>query len=258
MAYIKLVHWNQAEVAPRAALLEAAGYTVNSDPLVGLEFLKTWRESPPEAVVIDLTRLPSRGREIAVAIRHSKTTRFIPLVFVDGDPQKVQRIQELLPDAVYTEWNSIRSSLKEAIANPPKAPIAPKSLFDAYAGQTLPKKLGIRPGMAVLLVEAPQGFTRLLGELPENVSIQLGEEHSGELIVWFAKSRPELKRCFEALQLRQDFRFVWIAWPKKASGMTTDLTQQIVRETGLRSGLVDFKICSIDQTWSGLCFTHRK
>jgi hypothetical protein len=51
---------------------------------------------------------------------------------------------------------------------------------------------------------------------------------------------------------------VWIAWPKKASGIQTDLNQQRVRETGLRSGLVDFKICSIDQTWSGLCFTRRK
>jgi hypothetical protein len=258
MSRIKLVHWNQSEATQRAALLEAAGFIVNSDPLVGLEFLKDWRESPPDAVVVDLTRLPSRGREIAIAIRHSKATRTIPLVFVDGDPQKVQRIQELLPDAVYTEWDLILGSLKEAIANPLTAPIAPKSLFDAYAGQTLPKKLGIRSGMAVLLVRAPQSFPPLLEELPENVSIHAGEEHSGELIVWFAQSRRELERCFEALQLRQDFRLVWIAWPKKTSGMTTDLTQQIVRETGLRSGLVDFKICSIDQTWSGLCFTHRK
>jgi hypothetical protein len=258
MSWIKLVHWNQSEAAQRAALLEATGYIVNSDPLEGLEFLKAWRESPPDAVVIDLTRLPSRGREIAVAIRHSKATRTIPLVFVEGDPQKVQRIRKLLPDAAYASWDSISSSLKEAITNPPTAPVAPKSLFDAYAGQTLPKKLGIRPGMAVLLVGAPQGFTRLLEELTDNVSIHASEEHSDELIVWFAQSRQELEHCFEALQLRQDFRLVWIAWPKKTSGMATDLTQQIVRETGLRSGLVDFKICSIDQTWSGLCFTHRK
>jgi hypothetical protein len=179
-------------------------------------------------------------------------------VFVEGDAQKVKRIQELLPDAVYTAWDSMPGSLKEAIAHPPPAPIAPKSLFDAYAGQPLPKKLGIRPGMAVLLVRAPQDFTQLLGELPENVSINEGEEHPGELIVWFMRSRQELEASFEAISQRQDFRFVWIAWSKKASGIQTDLTQQLVRETGLRSGLVDFKICSIDPTWSGLCFTRRK
>jgi hypothetical protein len=223
-----------------------------------LEFLKAWREAPPAAVVIDLSRLPSRGREIAIAIRHSKTTRLIPLVFVEGDPQKVRRIQELLPDAVYSDWDSVAGPLKEAIAHPLPAPKAPKSLFDAYAGQTLPKKLGIRPGMAVLLVRAPQNFTQLLGELPEHASMNEGEELPGELILWFMRSSQELERDIKAISQRRDFRFVWIAWPKKASGIQTDLNQQLVRETGLRSGLVDFKICSIDQTWSGLCFTRRK
>jgi len=258
MSWIKLVHWNATEAVQRLRLLEAAGYSVNSDPLEGLEFLKAWREDPPAAVVIDLSRLPSRGREIGVAIRHSKATRAIPLVFVEGDPQKVNRIRELLPDAVYTDWESISGVLIQAISNPPAEPVAPKSLFDAYAGQTLPKKLGIRPGMAVLLVRAPQDFTQLLGELPENVSVNEGEELPGELILWFMRSRQELERDFKALSQRRDFRFVWIAWPKKASGVQTDLNQQLVRETGLRSGLVDFNICSIDQTWSGLCFTQRK
>jgi CheY-like chemotaxis protein len=258
MSWIKLVHWNPAEAAQRIRLLEAAGYTVNCDPLAGLDFLKTWREDPPAAVVIDLSRIPSRGREIAMAIRHSKATRLIPLVFVEGDPQKVRRIQELLPDAVYSDWDSLPGSLKEAITHPLAAPVAPKSLFDAYAGQTLPKKLGIRPGMAVLLVRAPQGFNQLLGELPENACVNEGEELPGELILWFMRSSQELERDFEAISQRRDFRFVWIAWPKKASGIQTGLNQQLVRETGLRSGLVDFKICSIDQTWSGLCFTRRK
>lgn len=258
MSWIKLVHWNEAEAAQRHRLLEAAGFTVNCDPLAGLDFLKAWREDPPAAVVIDLSRIPSRGREIGMAIRHSKATRFIPLVFLGGDPQKVKRIQELLPDAVYSDWDAIPGSLKEAIAHPPPAPAAPKSLFDAYAGQTLPKKLGIRPGMAVLLVRAPQNFTQLLGELPENVIVNEGEQLPGELILWFMRSLQELERDFTVISQRRDFRFVWIAWPKKTSGVQTDLNQQLVRETGLRSGLVDFKICSIDQTWSGLCFTRRK
>jgi CheY-like chemotaxis protein len=258
MSWIKLVHWNAAEAAQYAKIIEAAGYSVNTDPLVGLEFLKAWREDPPAAVVIDLSRIPSRGREIGTAIRHSKATRAIPLVFVGGDPQKVMRIQGLLPDAVYTDWEAISSALKQALENPPVEPVAPKSLFDAYAGQALYKKLGIRSGMTVLLVRAPQNFDRILGELPENVSVDEGEAHQGELIVWFVRSSQELEQSFEVIVSRQDFRFVWLAWPKKSSGVKTDLTQQLVREIGLRSGLVDFKICAIDQTWSGLCFTRRK
>ena len=89
-------------------------------------------------------------------------------------------------------------------------------------------------------------------------SVNEGEQLPGELILWFMRSLQELERDFTAISQRRDFRFVWIAWPKKTSGVQTDLNQQLVRETGLRSGLVDFKICSIDQTWSGLCFTRRK
>lgn len=258
MPWIKLVHWNAAEAEQRARLLEAIGYSVDFAPLVGLEFLKAWREKPPIAVVIDLSRIPSHGREIGMAIRHTKATRLIPLVFVEGDPLKLGRIQELLPDAVYTQWDSISGALRQAIENPVVEPVAPKSLFDAYAGQTLPKKLGIRSGMSVLLVKAPADFPKTLGEMPEKVSITEGDGYQGELIVWFVRSSQELRGDFEAISQRRDFRLLWIAWPKKASGVKTDVTQQIVRKTGLAKGLVDFKICSIDNTWSALCFTRRK
>jgi CheY-like chemotaxis protein len=258
MPWIKLVHWNAAEAEQRARLLETAGYLVDFDPLDGLDFLKAWRENPPAAVVIDLARIPSHGREIAMAIRHSKATRSIPLVLMGGDPQKVARIRELLPDAVYASWDEIGPALKEAIENPPAAPVAPKSLFDAYAGQPLPKKLGIRPGMAVLLVGAPADFAQVLGELPERVSLREGVENKGDLMIWFVRYSQELEENIASMSQRQDLRFLWITWPKKASGVKTDLTQQFVRETGLGRGLVDFKICSIDATWSGLCFTRRK
>lgn len=258
MSWIKLVHWNVTEAEQRARMIESAGYTVDIQPLVGLEFLKAWREKPPAAMIVDLSRLPSQGRDMALAVRHSKATRTIPLIFVDGDPLKVRRIQDLLPDAVYTNWEAISDVLQQAIENPPAQPVAPKSLFDAYAGQPLPKKLGIRPGMSVLLVKAPPGFIQTLGELPENATLQEGEDQTGELIVWFVRSAQELQQDFDGLAQRHDFRLVWIAWPKRASGIKTDLTQQLVRETGLQRGLVDFKICSIDATWSGLCFTWRK
>ena len=258
MPWIKLVHWNAEEAAQRARLIEAGGYQVNFDPLMGLGFLKAWREAPPAAMVVDLSRLPSQGRDMALAVRHSKATCAIPLIFAGGDPLKVERIRELLPDAVYTQWETISAALQQAIENPPAQPVRPKSLFDAYAGQALPKKLGIRAGMTVLLVKAPHGFTEILGDLPENVAFSEGEQQQGQLIIWFVRSSHELRGDFERIAQRQDFQKVWIAWPKKASGMHSDVSEKLVRETGLAQGLVDFKICSMDATWSGLCFTRRR
>jgi hypothetical protein len=258
MPWIKLIHWNAAEAERRAGQLKALGYEVDADPPRGLDFLKSWQVNPPAAVVIDLSRLPSQGRDMGLAVRQKKSTRSIPVVFAGGDPLKVAQIQTFLPDAFYANWDEMEQAIKWAIANPPAEPVAPKSLFDAYAGQALPKKLCIRPGMKVLLLEAPQDFTRVLGELPKDVSLQAGEENRGDLIVWFVRSLDKLTDQIEAMSQRQDFRFLWISWPKKTSGIKTELTQQIVREAGLGHGLVDFKICSVDETWSGLCFTRRK
>jgi len=88
-------------------------------------------------------------------------------VFVDGETEKVERVKNLLPDAVYTTWSRIRGALKMAIANPPSNPVVPRSLLEAYAGTHLPKKLGIKAGSVVALIGAPKGFEKTLGELPE-------------------------------------------------------------------------------------------
>ena len=183
MSWIKLVHWNAVEAEPRARLLESLGYTVNFEPLNGLDFLKAWKEDPPAAVVIDLSRIPSHGREIGMAIRHTKTTRAIPLVFVGGELEKVIRTQGLLPDAVYTAWDDLPAALRQAIENPILEPIAPKSLFDAYAGQLLTKKLGIRPGMQVQLIGAPPDFAQVLGEIPQGASFKCDRRAGGHDLV---------------------------------------------------------------------------
>src|SRR5438105_6831238 len=101
MARVRLFHWNAIEAKPLIAQLQAGGYTVDypSDKVLERRF-RSLRESPPHAVVIDLTRLPSQGRHLAVAIRSKKTVRNIPMVFVDGDPKKVERIRAELPDAI--------------------------------------------------------------------------------------------------------------------------------------------------------------
>jgi hypothetical protein len=244
-------------VEERAERIRAAGYQVDGEVPSGRAYLRALQEDPPLAVVIDLGRLPSQGRDMGLQIRNQGATRHVPLVFVEGDPQKVARVHELLPDAVYCSWPEIGEALGGAIAAPPDDPVVPGSVFAAYAGTPLPKKLGIQAGHRVALVEAPAGFEKTLGELPVGVELARGARVPCDLTIWFTHSREKLEAGLAGMIAQAGQGPVWIAWPKKASGVATDLSQQVVRETGLGAGLVDYKICSIDATWSGLLFTRR-
>jgi hypothetical protein len=120
-----------------------------------------------------------------------------------------------------------------------------------YSGTPLPRKLGIKDGSRVRLVGEPEGFARALGVPPRR-------RGDADVIVLFAHSALDLSRTFPAARkaLRQDGG-LWVAWPKKASGVSTDLTEASVRGFGLAQGLVDNKVCAIDDTWSGLRFVVR-
>jgi hypothetical protein len=124
-----------------------------------------------------------------------------------------------------------------------------------YSGTPLAKKLGIKAGHRVALVQAPADFDRLLGELPGDVHVQEGLPGKTPLdvIVAFFSKRAELKRQLPALRRRMAPACgLWISWPKKASGVATDITENVVREVALPTGLVDNKVCAVDETWSGL------
>jgi hypothetical protein len=191
-------------------------------------------------------------------MRTYKATRHVPLVFVGGAPKKVAPIKELLPDAVYTTWDEIDDALERAIAHPPADPVVLDSVFAAYAGTPLPKKLGIKAGSVVALAGAPEGFEATLGELPQGAVVRRGVSGQPDVTLWFATSREELEREILRMGAYAAGGGLWIIWPKKASGVESDLSQTIVREVGLASGLVDFKVCAVDETWSGLRFTQRK
>ena len=255
---VQLIHWNAEEAKERAQRLAAAGYEVDHELSGGSAFVREMGQNPPAAVVIDLVRLPSQGRDLALLLRKTKATRHVPLVFLGGAPEKVARIKELLPDATYASWERIGDAVAEAIANPPVDPVTPESQFAAYAGKPLVEKLGIGADSVVGLLSAPPDFRKTLGDLPEGTQVREGASGDCDLFLWFARSRAELE---EGVQQMVDLAAqgpVWIAWPKRASRMASDLTQQQVREVGLAADLVDYKICSIDKTWSGLLFTRRK
>jgi hypothetical protein len=176
---------------------------------------------------------------------------------VEGEPGKVARVRELLPDATYTTWGRARGAISNALRGTSGEPVVPSSTFAAYAGTPLARKLGIRKGSVVVLVGAPEDFERVLGELPEGAVLRRGARGKCDLAVWFARSVRELERRIERLGEFAGPDGLWIAWPKRSSGAQSDLTQAVVRRIGLESGLVDYKVCSIDETWSGLRFTVR-
>jgi hypothetical protein len=127
-----------------------------------------------------------------------------------------------------------------------------------YSGTPLPRKLGIREGSRLLLAGAPDGFADVLGELPPAVELVAADAADVDVAVLFALELATLEGRFSPLagSLRPAGG-LWVAWPKRSSGVVTDLTENVVRELGLAAGLVDNKVCAIDATWSGLRFVWR-
>jgi hypothetical protein len=127
-----------------------------------------------------------------------------------------------------------------------------------YSGTPLARKLGIRDGHRVGLASAPEGFEGLLDPLPDGVDIRRRVRGPLDVIVYFARRRAELERRFDALSGALDpAGGLWIGWPKRSSALATDLTEGAVREVALAHGLVDNKVCAIDETWSALRLVYR-
>ena len=258
MSRIVLIHWNAAEAGERAVHLRNAGHRAELPDGQSGGAIRALRENPPDAFVIDLSRIPSQGVAVATLLRQQKATRPVPIVFVDGDRERVARARQMLPDAEYSTWNDIREALERALSNPPENPVVPGTM-DGYSGTPLAKKLGIRAASTVLLLGSPPGFERKLGTLPDGVKLGKRAQGKGNLILLFATSQADLRRRFPiARRAMADRAGMWIAWPKQASGVATDLREPHVRAVGLAAGLVDYKICAIDATWSGLLFTERR
>jgi len=128
-----------------------------------------------------------------------------------------------------------------------------------YSQRSLAEKLGIKPGTVVTVLGPPPAYAMLLGPMPADVTFvnRLGKRV--RLVHCFVTWRAELEREFPALtRALADDGSAWISWPKRTVGVETDLTRDIVRELGLRAGLVDVKVCAVDEVWSGLKFVRRR
>lgn len=124
-----------------------------------------------------------------------------------------------------------------------------------YSGAPLPKKLGIKDGHRVAILDSPADFEKALGALPSTVSLEMGltGKLPFDVLVLFVTRRAELARRLASVRRRMTpAAGFWVAWPKKASKVPTDITEDVVRAVALPTGLVDNKVCAIDETWSGL------
>jgi hypothetical protein len=127
-----------------------------------------------------------------------------------------------------------------------------------YSGTPLPKKLGIKEEHRVALLDAPDDIVQLLGDLPPGVTVLRSARAPLDVVVWFVTERRILERRLPELAERLDRAGgLWICWPKKASGVATDVTENVARDAALALGLVDNKVCAIDETWSGLRIVYR-
>jgi DNA-binding NarL/FixJ family response regulator len=255
VARVHLVHCNEKEAAAAMEELRAAGHEVTYCAKTDTSTLRELRAAPPDAVVVDLSRVPSHGREFAVALRASKATRGVPLVFRDGDPVKVEAVRRQLPDAAYARGQDLARVLKRAIAHPPAAPVVPVQMMDRFAGRTAAQKLGIREGSAVAVVDAPRDYAQVLGTMPAGVSFEESESGKCAITLWFVHEVEAYRSGLPGMRAAAGRGKLWVLWRK---GRVSNVNERLIRETALAFGLVDYKICSVDAAWSGLLFTVAK
>ncbi len=231
--------------AERARELEAAGHQVRTVTLDPGTLRALWAD-PPDVVVVDLSRAPATGRDVALAIRGRKATRHVPFVFAGGDD--IGKLRALLPQETYCTWSDAAEAVGKA--KPSQSTAAPPVLA-GYAHAPIEKKLGVKSGDRVALMGEPEGFRE---RLPPDVEWRDRPDGRCVLAIWFTRSAAELEGELEWIA-RAGAPRLWIAWPK--GGKSIGLTQQAVRKAGMGAGMVDYKICSIDATWSAQLFTWR-
>jgi DUF3052 family protein len=200
--------------------------------------------------VIDLDRRPSDGLVIGIHLRRQPATRHTPQVYAGGEAEKIERVRAILPDARYSDWEGIATQLRTALERPPDDPVVPDAMAP-YAGVSLEQKLGLTGSTRVRLIGAPDDFA-------EQIETARRTDGQSELVILFVRNAAELdEELAAAMESVAEGGSLWIAWPKGGKGARGELTQLVVRERGMAAGRVDYKVASLDETWSALRFRPR-
>jgi CheY-like chemotaxis protein len=236
---VAVISYDLIDAAGLTDRLRREGFDASALPL-GQKALRQLRDEPPDAALIDLMRMPSYGRTIGAMIRESKSLRRIPLVFLEGEPEKTERVRALLPDAGFATLPKIAAALRKAGSGGPAAsPIVPKS--DLSVAQKL------KVGETVRLVGAPEGFLELLP------GVRSAKE--SDTVLLFVRSAAALS---SDLARFAGAKRLWVLWPKKASGVACNVTLPVIHEACGPLGLVAYKTCSVDATWSAAAVARRR
>lgn len=258
--HICLVCWSDELRDQHAAFLRDAGFAVTAMPrdktggVIGY-----MRDLAPSAVVIDLDRLPSHGREVGISLRTSKTTRHIPLIFAGGPAEKVARLETELPAATYSGWDKLPAVMKKAVVAAPDVPLAVPSHMQRWASNDLPRKLGLISGVTAALLNDRHGVAEIFGDLPGDVVLSARISCDTRLAIFVTTSLAEIQASLDKARAQLDpAASFWIFHPKTNPKRRLDFNQEHVRELGLAAGFVDYKVAGINDDWSALKFATRK
>jgi hypothetical protein len=247
---VLLILYNPSDASELAERVRRDGWIASIYEQRGFRSI---RENPPDVILIDLRSMPSYGRWMGVLLRESKSLQTIPLVFLEGDPEKTALVRRTLPDAGVASWQRLGTVLKRAVTQPRRTPAAP-----VPSEKPLHSKLRVRTGSTVALLHAPRGIQSKLGPLPKGSRFQ---NHIGDapVILAFFRNTAGLGKELPSLAAEmQPKRTLWIAWPKKAGKSASDLSMPVIREMCQPFHLVDNKVCALDETWSAMAFSRRR
>jgi CheY-like chemotaxis protein len=253
---VRVIHWKDAEAQPLVEAVRACGFEVDYVASAnGAEVASELRVRVPDAVVIDLSRLPSHGREMGVWLRNRKATRNIPLIYVEGDPEKVDKVKAVIPDAVYTQTSELGPILRNACKGKVANPVVPPSAMERFKTKTAAQKLGIVAASTASVIDAPRDYAAVLGDMPESVEILEDPETVQPVTLWFIRDSEAMLAGLRRMRAIAAKTKLWILWPR---AQTNRFREGSIRELGIEHGLVDYKICSVNEQWSGILFARRK
>jgi hypothetical protein len=265
---LRLICWNEADAAARSAILRRVGFRVIADPPENAGgMVRYFRELSPDAVVIDLDRLPSHGRELGLSLRASKSTSHLRLIFAGGIPAKIELVRAAIPDAIFTPWDDrLAPAIERAMAQPAPPRLPSRELPKATGAGSLERKLDIKPKTHFAIISVNRNpnhnddpwLTELLVSIPDGAVQQRRIDDATTLALFPVASRRDLTRALElARSSLPPKASLWIVHPKQTSPLAADFNQDDVREVGLAHGFVDYKVCAVDKDWSALKFARR-
>jgi hypothetical protein len=253
MRRVRVVHWKAAEAGPLVDSIRSAGFLADYDAdLRPTQLGRAIQETGPVAVVLDLSCRPAMGRDVGAMLRGLRHCRSVPLVYVGGEPEKVENVRQTLPDAVYT----VIPDLAQVLGALPvvENPVVPPPFLDRYKDRSAAQKLGISAGGKAAVFDAPPDYFSVIGELPADAELVEDDATGCSVALFFVEDEAALLQAARRARALAGSVKTWVVWRKESKN---GVNQNALRSTCLEFGLVDYKICSVDGRWSGMLFARR-